>query len=135
MSYSTETSALLAKQLLKSSTLNRHQLTGQIANLDFWLSEVRHCLASIDGYPNRFDRMNKAQANYVYEHKTIEFQLRNSEFAQPAQGPKRVPERELKDARRNLCDAASRFLKRCLDEKLIDESSIRKDCDSLGLPI
>ncbi len=77
--------------------------------------------------------MNKAQANYVYEHKTVEFELRDPEHAQLAQGPKRVPERELKDARRNLCDAASRFLKRCVDEKLIDEASIRKDCESLGL--
>src|SRR5580698_9563612 len=105
MSYSTDIAIALADQLIKLSSLNRHQLAGQVANLDFWMSELRHCIVTIDEYRHRFDRMNKAQADYVFEHKTIEFPLHDPEFAGPAQGAKPVPERDLKDARRKLCDA------------------------------
>ena len=56
MSYSSQIADLLAAQLTKFVTLNRHQLAGQASNLDFWLLEVRHCLAVIDGYRERFEQ-------------------------------------------------------------------------------
>ena len=48
MSYSTDIAELVAKQISRLTTLNRHQLVGQVANLDFWLGEVQHALAVID---------------------------------------------------------------------------------------
>jgi hypothetical protein len=47
MPYSSDIAMLLAEQLAKFATLNRHQLAGQVANIDFWLGEVRHCLVRL----------------------------------------------------------------------------------------
>jgi hypothetical protein len=51
---------LVTAQLAKFATLNRHQLAGQVANLDFWLAEARHWLDVIDGYRPRFERLKAA---------------------------------------------------------------------------
>src|SRR5262245_27765363 len=102
MSYSTDIANILANQLTKLSTLNRHQLVGQIVNMYFWLAEVRHCLRVLDGYQARFDKLNKAQTDYTREHKTTEFFPDDPCLHWPAEGAKRVPDREMKDARRKL---------------------------------
>src|SRR5262245_8635016 len=65
MSFSTDMAELVASQLSRFVTLNRHQLSGQVANLAFWLAQVRHSLAVIDGYGVRFLRMEAAQEQYV----------------------------------------------------------------------
>jgi hypothetical protein len=49
MAYSSDITKTLTLQIRKFVTLNRHQLAGQVANLDFWLAKVRHCLDVIDG--------------------------------------------------------------------------------------
>lgn len=75
MPYSSDVADLLARQLAKFATLNRHQLAGQVANLDFWLAEVRHGLGAIDGYGPRFERLKAAQSQHAQEHGTTEFLL------------------------------------------------------------
>ena len=60
MSFSTKLAKLVADQLARFVTLNRHQLAGQVANLDFWLDQVRHGLAVVDGYGRRFQRLKAA---------------------------------------------------------------------------
>ena len=62
MSFSTDMAKLIANQLSRFVTLNRHQLAGQAANLDFWLAQVGHGLAVIDGYGMRFLRLHGARA-------------------------------------------------------------------------
>lgn len=47
MSFSTEMAGLVAGQLARFVTLNRHQLAGQVANLEFWLAQVRHAWVSL----------------------------------------------------------------------------------------
>ncbi len=49
MAYSSDITKILTDQITKFVTLNRHQLAGHVANLDFWTGEVRHCLNVIDG--------------------------------------------------------------------------------------
>src|SRR5262245_28135841 len=73
VSFSTDMAKLVADQLSRFVTLNRHQLAGQVANLDFWLAQVRHALAVIEGYGSRFVRMHAAQEQYVTQHGTTEF--------------------------------------------------------------
>src|SRR3954471_14676429 len=70
VSCSTDMAKLVAEQLSRFVTLNPHQLAGQVANLDFWLAEVRHALAAIEGYGMRFVRMEAAQEQYVAAHGT-----------------------------------------------------------------
>jgi hypothetical protein len=75
MAYSSEIAKILTDQIAKFATLNRHQLVGHVANLDFWTAEVRHGLDVLDGYKARFERLKAAQARYVSEHGTVEFLL------------------------------------------------------------
>jgi len=138
VAYSTEIAALLAGQLARFVTLNRHQLAGQVVNLDFWLAETRHCLAAIDGYQSRFERLKAADARHVVEFGTVAFELDETRYfdegVRPST-PKRIPDGELKNARRALCDNAYRFLVRCCREKLIDPATLRLHCDGLGIGV
>jgi hypothetical protein len=135
MSYSTEIATVLAKQLAKLATLNRHQIVGQLANVDFWLDEVRHALGVLDGYEPRFERMKVAQTQYVSEHKTTVFFPDEPDLQSHAPPPRRVPSSELQEARRSLCDATYRFLVRCHNEKFIEETTLRRYCDELVIGI
>jgi hypothetical protein len=111
---------LVARQLSRFVTLNRHQLAGQVANLEFWLSQVHHALAAIDGYGVRFVRMEAAQEQYVATHGTKEFTPNADYYVEhKASPPHRIPEREMQKTRRTLIDATSRFLERCRKEGFI----------------
>src|SRR5262245_3963038 len=117
MSFSTDVAKLVSDQLSRFVTLNPHQLAGQVENLDFWLAEVRHALAVIDGYGVRFVRLHAAQERYVATHRVTVSEVEAhgvSERAPPA--VRRIPDRELRQARRALVEATTRFLERCRDE-------------------
>jgi hypothetical protein len=136
MAFSSDMAKLVADQLSRFVTLNRHQLAGQAANLDFWLAQVRNSLEVIDGYGKRFQRLKAAQARHVTEHHTTEFSLHDPRHTQAGPPPPRkAPESELREARQALCDAARRFLVRCHKEGFIAESALREACDSLGIGV
>jgi hypothetical protein len=136
MAYSSDITKTLAVQITKFVTLNRHQLAGHVANLDFWLAEVRHCLDVIDGYDRRFEQMKTGQTKHITEHGTVEFSLHDPCCTQrTASPPRRVSGAELADARRDLCDATYRFLIRCFNDGLINENVLRRLCSSLELGI
>ncbi len=136
MAYSSDITKTLTIQITKFVTLNRHQLAGHVANLDFWVAEVRHCLDVIDGYDRRFEQMKAAQTAHISEHGTVEFRLDDPCCTQrTVPPPRRVSGAELEEARRNLCDATYRFLVRCLNEGLIKEDLLRGTCVSLDLGV
>jgi len=136
MSFSTEIAKLVTNQLSRFVTLNRHQLAGQVENLDFWLKEVRHALEVLDGYGKRFQKLKSGQANYVSEHQTTQYHLDDPCCTyDKAWTPQRVPDTELKEARRSLSETAYRFLVRCFDDGLIPESGVRDACASLGIGV
>lgn len=115
MAYSSDLANLTATQLRRFAALNRHQLAGHAANLDFWLAEARHGLDVLDGYWPRFHRMKAVQAD--------------------DDRPRPVPDAELAEARKALGDAAYRFLLRCFHEALIDEPALRRACHGLGIGV
>jgi hypothetical protein len=136
MAYSNDIANLLTAQITKFVTLNRHQLAGHVANLDFWVDEVRHCLDVIDGYNRRLEQMKAGQKKHVSEHGTVEFSLDDPCCTQrPASRPTRVPDSMLADSKRNLCDATYRFLVRCFKERLVNEEMLRGTCDSLDIGV
>lgn len=135
MAYTTDIVKPLTDQLTKFATLNRHQLAGHVANLEFWLGEVRHGLAVIDGYKARFDRLSSAQQRHVAEHGTIEFDLDERYLKGSPSRPKRAQDNQIQEARRCLCDATYRFLVRCYREKLITESALRQVCGDLDIGV
>jgi hypothetical protein len=135
VSFSTDMAKLVADQLSRFVTLNRHQLAGQVANLDFWLAQVRHALSVIDGYGVRFVRMHAAQELYVSQHGTTEFTLGAADFTAEhrASPPRRIPDRELQKARRALVEAVSRFVERCRRDGLISEPQLSEAFQTLGI--
>jgi hypothetical protein len=136
MAYSTEISATLTATLARYATLNRHQLAGHVANLDFWVDEVQHCVAVLDGYYRRFEALKAAQVKYAQQRHTIEFSLEDPGGASgPAAAPKAIPNSELQSARRDLTDAAYRFLLRCYKLDFIDEARLRSAVDTIGTSI
>jgi hypothetical protein len=134
VSFSTNMAKLVTDQLSRFVTLNRHQLAGHVANLEFWLAQVRHSLQVIDGYGARFRLLKTAQEKHVAEHHTVEFDLddRCCTRGKP-DTPRKVAESELKDARVALTQATRRFLVRCYSEGLIDEAVFRKACQDSGI--
>jgi hypothetical protein len=136
MAYSSDIAKILTDQITKFATLNRHQLVGHLANLDFWATEVRHCLEVIDGYSRRFEQMKTAQTKFAADHGTVEFRLGDPRHTrQSATPPKRVPSQELGEARRELCDAFYRFLIRCFHEGHLGEGALRQTCENVGISV
>ncbi|MEI8016544.1 MAG: hypothetical protein WCH39_00025 [Schlesneria sp.] len=136
MSYSSEVANLIANQISRFMTLNRYQLAGQAANLDFWLSEARHAVEVIDRYGQRFEQMKSAQSRFVTKHETLAHDRRD-EFSKPKppEPPIRVSDVELKHARRAVTDSAYRFFVRSANEGFITESRLREACDNLGISV
>jgi hypothetical protein len=138
--YSNDLASLLTNQLTKFTTYNHHQLAGQVANLDFWISEARHCLDVLDGHRSRFERLKAAEAAYVAAHDTREFQLddpreyalENSQRIAPLR-PRHDQERL--QSRQQMCEAAYRFLLRCFRDGLLDESKLRQLCERLNIGV
>jgi hypothetical protein len=126
VSFSTDIAGLVADQLSRFVTLNRHQLVGQVANFDFWLAQVRHALMAIDGYGVRFIQMHAAQEQYVAQHGTTEFVLGAEDYTPQTRPshPRRVSDRELQKTRRALVEATTRFLARCRKDGLISKSQL-----------
>lgn len=136
MSFSTDLAALVANQLSRFVTLNSDQLAGQVENLDFWLGQVRHALEALDGYAVRFVRMEGGQQRYVTRHgttrKVYDVVTETARERTPPR-PRRIPERELNNARRKLLDATARFLVRCRQEDLVTQQHLAEIAKRLGL--
>jgi hypothetical protein len=137
MAYTTEISNLLAATLGRMTTLNAHQLAGHVANLDFWLSEVKHCIQVIDGYRERFRAMKAAEMRYTGLHQTMTYSGEPMDFSDPwdVRPPSAIPKAQFAAAKSELLDAANRFLLRCYQSRLIDEKSLRQAADSIGVSV
>jgi hypothetical protein len=140
-SYSTRRATLLADQLERLATQNLHQLAGQIANLDFWISEAEAALDTIDLYPARFRRLRDAQAEWVEAHGT-----RVVAYCAVCQGacgfgpgkpepPRRVPSGDLASAAAAVRGAMRRFLLRLYRAGLLDEPAVRGHADRLEIAV
>jgi hypothetical protein len=135
MSFSENMAKVVADQLTRFVTLNRHQLAGHVANLNFWLAQARHALEVIDGYQERFRRLKAGQAEYVAKHQVTVSSPIDPDIKGPPYPPSRVPDATLRDARRSVVDATYGFLVRLHNYGLIPESQLRSACSSLGIGI
>lgn len=111
----------LIKTLERSSTLPSHQLAGHVANFDFWMGEARHCLDVIDGYTQRFERMEKAQQSQTEVEGVSEMPLQRG-----------VKDNERRKLRQKVCATANKFLERCYNEQLIDEEALQAHQEKLA---
>jgi hypothetical protein len=134
MSFSENMAKVVADQLARFVTLNRHQLAGHMANLDFWVAQARHALEVIDGYEDRSRRLKSAQDRYVAEHQIQTFGP-DPDIHGPPDSLRRVAHGALREARRSLTEATYRFLIRCCNDGLIPESQLRAVCVSLDIGV
>jgi hypothetical protein len=109
--------APLVRTLKHSAGLPVRQLAGHAANVDFWVSEAKHCLAVIDGYQNRFERLRAGQAKYEKKHNAVG-------KTPPIQRGAKYNARQ--ECRRSVCEAIEAFLTRCHREGLLSEKDLRK---------
>ncbi len=135
MSFSTDLAAMVANQLERFVTLRPHQLAGQVANLDFWLLQVRHAVETLEGYGVRYVRMEGTQQGYAAQHGVSVTTLNydGDPVSEPPHPPRRIPDRELQKARRELLAAAERFLNRCRDEGLLSDAEFVRACQNVGV--
>lgn len=128
MAYTLDIAESVANTVGKFVTLNRHQLSGHLANMDFWCNEVQHALSVIDTYFARQRKLERAQKEHIQQHDTRRFDRQEFECAtiwqhEPLPAARadhyRIPDQELKRMRAEVCDALYGFLKRCHKERLL----------------
>lgn len=141
MSYSIERAVLIASQIERLATQNPHQLAGQAANLDFWMAEAAHAIATLDDYPSRFHRLRDAQVGWVEAHGT-----KVSGYCPQCRGacefgpdtpppPRRTPSAEIDAARDRVRLAVRRYLLRLYRAHLPEEDAVRRTCAEIGVSI
>ncbi len=141
MSYTIEQAAVLAGQLERLATSGVHQIAGQFANLEFWLKEAEHVLATIDDYPRRFRQLRDAQTAWVTAHGTQVLGYCAHcggccELGQRAPAaPTRISSDELDLARRGVGKGCYQLLLRCHRAHLLAESELRAACDRVGVTL
>ena len=116
--------APLVKTLEHSAGLPVHQLAGHAANVDFWVSETKHCLAVIDGYQKRFERLRAGQAEYEKRHNLVG---KTPRIQRGATHTARLERRRL------VCQAIEKFLNRCYQEGLLSKNELNMRLHSLGI--
>jgi hypothetical protein len=141
VSYSKKRAALIAEQIERLATQNMHQLAGQFANLDFWISEAVEAIRILDGYPGRFRRLRDAQVGWVTTHGTkvsgyCAICGGACEFGpETPEAPRRTPSDELTEAREAVRLAGRRYFLRLYRAHLLDEDAVRRACDDIGVGV
>lgn len=119
MSYTEDIARPLIETLSKTAGLPTFQLVGHVPNLAFWMGEVRHALAVIEGYPRRFADMVAAQNEFDANYPDAAKGRDRHEYEY--WGPRRAVTPALAERLAlGLVGAANRVIDRCLKEQLID---------------
>ncbi|MGN6546064.1 MAG: hypothetical protein ACTHK7_13505 [Aureliella sp.] len=111
-------------------------MIGYASNFDFWADEVAHCLAVIDAYPARFDRMQASQHDYQRNQPLPDFR-HGEPFIPPRVGtaPGRIADELRRYVRAELCRAFCKFAIACYTHAHLSPHCIREQCQRLGIEI
>ena len=116
MAYVRDISDTLARVLQHGTALTPHRIAGYAANAEFWLGEVEHCFAVLDGYSKRFRAMRAATAAYVSDH-PLDRQRTDSDTRTTAN----LKDFEIKELRDSVTTAARAFFRRCRELGLLSD--------------
>ena len=119
MSYTEDIARSLIDTLSRTAGLPTFQLAGHVPNLAFWMGEVRHAVAVIDGFPKRFEDMVAAQNAFDTNYPDAAKRREHHEYKYD---PPRLALSPAQAERlgRELVTVANRVIDRCLKEELID---------------
>jgi hypothetical protein len=124
MPYVEDITEALIKTLSYTGGLPARKLAGHAANLEFWVGEVQHAFGVIDGYSERFKKLQESDRNAGFEFHPF----RSESLIRPG-----IREHELKELRRRLSDSASHILSRCYAEGFVSETELEKYGERLDL--
>jgi len=128
MSYLHELCDALVNVLDHATALHVHRLAGYVANLNFWLEEVDHRLALLNGYAARYASSKQATKEYAKAHPES---IQNSSLSHSAPSPPTSPsysDQELWELRERVLASAGRFLVRCRRESLLEGDKVAEVC-------
>ncbi len=131
MSYVLDTASSLAEVLNHAARLSPHRMAGYAANAAFWLGEVQHCFAVLDGYVARFERMRDGTDTYVSLH-PLDPERADAGDTRTTRNHK---DHEIRAARRGVSDAACAFFTRCADLGLLAPELPAPIDELLGIPL
>ena len=141
MIYTIEKANLISEQLKRFTNGYAHHVTGQFANIDFWLHEVQEAIKTIDEYNKRFNNMRDEQKKWVDSHGTAVYDYcpicrGKCEFADGHPSPPvREPFSELSTTRKNLVDSTYLLLLRCYRMGLLNKNTLETKCKEIGTSI
>ena len=141
MSYSIKRAGLIADQLERLATQNVHQLSGQVANLGFWMAEAAGAISALDDYPVRFRLLRDAQVGWVEAHGvTVSGYCahcggRCELGPTKPEPPQRTPSENVEAAREGVRRAARRYLLRLYRARFLDEDAVRQACAEIRVGV
>jgi hypothetical protein len=142
MIYTIEKANLISEQLRRFTHGYAHHIAGQFENIDFWLTEVKVAMDTIDSYTKRFNKIRNGQKAWVDKHGTIEY-----DYCEICRGrcefdndgtpslPKRTSYHELKTTRKELVDNTYHLLIRFYKIGLLDQAELESKCSIIGTSV
>jgi hypothetical protein len=128
MPYVEDITEPLISTLTYTGGLPARQLAGHAANLEFWVGEVKHAFDVIDGYGERFKKLQDGE-RIAAERLGPEFHpFHPRKLVRPG-----MSDHELKELRRRLTDSVVHVLNRCYKEGLISETELKEYGERLDL--
>lgn len=130
MAYVRDISDSLKRVLEHSVSLAPHRIAGYAANAEFWLTEVEHCFAVLDGYSKRFRGMREATTDYVGDH-PLDPQRADRDTRTTAN----LKDLEIKELRESVAAAARAFFRRCIELELLSHALAQRADRVLNLEL
>jgi len=130
MSYVEDITEPLINTLTHTGGLPARQLAGHAANLEFWVREVRHAFDVIDGYGERFTRLQVAERAATERFGPEWHPFQSDKLIRPG-----INDYELKELRGRLIDSISLVFRRCYKEGFVTEADLVQFANRLGLDI
>lgn len=109
-------------------------IAGYAANFQFWVDEVAHCLAAIDSYEDRFDRMCSAERASA-ETKSGHAPSTPFITPRPISRAGRIPDPLRRHVRSEVCRCFYRFACDCYRHGYLPAETVLGACDRLGIEV
>lgn len=128
MAYVRNLADSLTRVLGHGAGLSPHRVAGYAANGEFWLGEIEHCFAVLDGYSKRFYAMRHATNAYAADH-PLDPQRADSDTGTTGN----LKDFEIKELRESVATAARAFFRRCAELALLPDDLLRRADQLLNL--
>jgi hypothetical protein len=106
--------------LERAATGNADRLASYAHNVDFWIDDADHCPRVVDGYEERYARLQEVQQEVVANRCRMKLDERGWSSPPPEIQPTLTSD-DLKRARQHVVGTMTKFLDRCGTEGMIGQ--------------